>query len=560
MYLDFYGFSETPFSISPNPRFIFFSKTHKEAFALLLYGINKRFGFIELTGEVGTGKTTVLRTLLSQLDEEKYRTALIFNPPLSACDLMRAINREFDIPCQSANIADLLGELNRFLLEENSAGRTVVLIIDEAQNLAPDVLEQIRLISNLETDTTKLIQIILAGQPELGRLLEKPELRQINQRIALRYNLQPLDREDFKAYIDHRLTMAGGRGTVSFTRAALGYLYRYSRGTPRLINILCDRALLIGYTEDRRKITARTFALAFRDVMLRPALCFSPMHRRLAALSLLAALLLAGGYAYLAREESPATARPVPAAYSTMSGAKKGFANVSTARGGHPVSPGFRQALRNEFSLRSETKNAVHAFNALASGWQVPPVKQLNDRTPLINQLKRQAKLKGLEVAPFKGTMAELLRLDSPALLDLSPGEAKGRFLVALTGFRDGKLLVHPPLLGRNAFSSAELSSVWSGNAYILWRNGERITIPMAQGAAGAAVTKLQTLLQAAGFRSIEANGFYDEFTAETVRSFQASRGISETGTVGPLTLLQLYKASGASFPRLVPVGKGGGA
>src|SRR6185369_8147352 len=195
MYLDFYGFSETPFSLSPNPRLIFFSKTHKEAFALLLYGINKRYGFIELTGEVGTGKTTVLRTLLGQLDDEKYRTALIFNPSLSAGDLMRAINREFGIPCQSANIAELIGELNRFLLVENSAGRTVVLIIDEAQNLAPDVLEQIRLISNLETDTAKLIQIILAGQPELGRLLEKPELRQINQRIALRYNLHPLDRE-----------------------------------------------------------------------------------------------------------------------------------------------------------------------------------------------------------------------------------------------------------------------------------------------------------------------------------------------------------------------------
>ena len=482
MYLDFYGFSETPFSISPNPRFIFFSKTHKEAFALLLYGINKRYGFIELTGEVGTGKTTVLRTLLSQLDEEKYRTALIFNPSLSASDLMRAINREFGIPCQSANIAELLGELNRFLLEENSAGRTVVLIIDEAQNLAPDVLEQIRLISNLETDTAKLIQIILAGQPELGRLLEKPELRQINQRIALRYNLHPLDRDDFKAYIDHRLTMAGGRGKVSITRAALGWLYRYSRGTPRLINILCDRALLIGYTEDRRKITARTFALAFRDVMLKPAVRFSPMLRKCAALSLLSALLLAGGYAYLAQENTAATEKPSAAAFINRSGAGKNFANISAAAGEQPVSPEFKQALRNEFSVRSETKNALQAFNVLASGWQVPPVKQLDERTPLMNQLKRQAKIKGLEVAYFKGTMDELLRFDSPALLDLSPKETKGRFLVALTGFRDGKLLIHPPLLGRNAFSNAELGSLWSGNAYILWRNGERSPSPWPRG------------------------------------------------------------------------------
>ena len=173
MYLDFYGFSETPFSLSPNPRFIFYSKPHKEAFALLLYGIDRHYGFIQLTGEVGTGKTTILRTLLSQLDEEKYRTALIFNPLMTAVDMMAAINREFGIPCESGNSAELLGELNRFLLQENSAGRTVVLIIDEAQNLSPELLEQVRLISNLETDTEKLIQIVLAGQPELGQLLEK---------------------------------------------------------------------------------------------------------------------------------------------------------------------------------------------------------------------------------------------------------------------------------------------------------------------------------------------------------------------------------------------------
>ncbi|HEX9024380.1 MAG TPA: AAA family ATPase, partial [Geobacteraceae bacterium] len=289
MYLDFYGFSENPFSLSPNPRFIFFSKTHKEAFALLLYGINNRFGFIELSGEVGTGKTTVLRTLLSQLDEERYRTALIFNPSATAVDLMRAINHEFGIPCESDNVAELLGELNLFLLEENAAGRIVALIIDEAQNLPPALLEQIRLISNLETDTEKLIQIVLAGQPELGTLLERPELRQINQRIALRYNLHSLDREDARAYIRHRITMAGGGDRVAFTMGCFAWLYRYSRGTPRLINILCDRALLIAYTEDQRRVTARIMALAFRDVMLKPALGGLLKFRREAVQAVVAA-------------------------------------------------------------------------------------------------------------------------------------------------------------------------------------------------------------------------------------------------------------------------------
>ena len=309
MYLDFYGFSEAPFSLSPNPRFIFFSKTHKEAFALLLYGINKRFGFIELTGEVGTGKTTILRTLLNQLEEEKYRTALIFNPSQTALDLMRAINQEFGIPAQSDNAAELLDELNRFLLEENSAGRTVVLIIDEAQNLSAGLLEQVRLISNLETDTSKLIQIVLAGQPELGRILEKPELRQINQRIALRYNLHPLDREDSRAYIDHRLAMAGGRDKVSFSQRAFGWLYRYSRGTPRLINILCDRSLLIAYTGDQRKISARTVALAFRDVMLKPALRIFPSPRRAAVFAVMASLLAVSCFLYLTHGKTPLSAR-----------------------------------------------------------------------------------------------------------------------------------------------------------------------------------------------------------------------------------------------------------
>lgn len=560
MYLDYYGFTETPFSISPNPRFIFFSKTHKEAFALLLYGINERSGFIELTGEVGTGKTTVLRTLLGQLSEEKYLTALIFNPSLSAVDLMRAINQEFGIPCHSEKIAELLGELNRFLLRENVAGRTVILVIDEAQNLAPDVLEQIRLISNLETDTAKLIQIILAGQPELGRLLEKPELRQINQRIALRYALHPLDREDCKAYIEHRLSMAEGRGKVSFTPAALGWLYRCSRGTPRLINILCDRALLISFTEDRREITGRTVSLAFRDVMLKPASRFPPVLRKRIALLSLAALLATSGYAYLAQVNTPGTEKPATPPAINRSGKSRPAPDVAPATGEQPAAADFKQSLRTELALRSEAKNGVQAFNALASLWRTPPVERLNERTPLIKQLKGQAKSRGLEVVHFHGNMEELLRLDSPALLSLSSKVTEGSFLVAMTGARDGKLLIHPPLLGRNAFRKAEITSLWSGHAYILWRNGENIPVPLARGAQGNSVIKLQILLQAAGFRSVRVNGFYDEFTEKTVRDFQASRKITETGKIGPITLIQLYRAiSGSSSPALAAQGNGGG-
>jgi general secretion pathway protein A len=556
-----------------------------------LYGINNRFGFIELIGEVGTGKTTVLRTLLSQLDEEKYRTALIFNPALTALDLMRAINHEFGIPCKTENISELLGELNDFLLKENACGRTVVLIIDEAQNLPPALLEQVRLISNLETNTDKLIQIVLAGQPELGQILEKPELRQINQRIAFRYNLQPMDKEDTRGYIKHRVATAGGADKVTFAPLAIGWLYRYSRGTPRLINILCDRSLLIAYTEDKRKITARTVALAFRDVMLKSSLFFSPMIRKVVSFALLVSLLAIGGYFFRTFENVPRAVKPVagkisepavvrpavvpkvakpvstPKLMETAANLpnmqivdKKIVGDLPLAAAGPPVTQDFKLTLRNELSLRSETKNAIQAFNALASFWHLPPLEQLKERYPLLKQIKGQAEKRHLELAPFKGKIDDLLNLDSPALLALSLKGTKGSYFVALTGFHDGKLLIQPSILGRNAFMKAEITPIWSGLAYIPWRNGERIPFNIGQGASGPDVIRLQVLLQSAGFNSLGVNGFYDESTVKAVRDFQASRNIGATGKVNPITLIQIYKAvNGASAPSLSKHGKGGG-
>jgi len=563
MYLSFYGFTEIPFSVTPNPRFIFYSKTHKEAFALLLYGINNRFGFIELTGEVGTGKTTVLRTLLSQLSEERYRTALIFNPSLSAVDLMRAINHEFGLPSDSDNSAELTGALNRFLLQEKSAGRTVVLIIDEAQNLAPHVLEQVRLISNLETDTEKLIQIILAGQPELGLLLERPELRQINQRIALRYRLQPLDREDCAAYIHHRLLLAGGKGSVTFTPGALTCLYRYSRGTPRLINILADRALLIGYTEDRREITARTATLAYRDVMLKPAERFFPRFRRGIALSLLIIVLVTIGYVgFPSRTATTGGKSPaVPAVVQKDHPVVSSPPSSPSAPAAGSLPPETVQAVYKELSLRSEARSATRAYNAIAALWKAPLVRKIDERSPLLKELKRQAGKGGLEMTHITGDMDELLRTDIPLLLSISPREPKGNYLIALTGTKDGNYIVDPPLVGRSDFSRGELASIWTGQAYILWRNDAGIRFPMTAGSRGEDVKKLQDLLLTAGFRTLTPNGTYDRQTVQTVKEFQASRRIKETGVAGPLTLIQLYRAAGGqSVPTLAQQGKGGGA
>lgn len=255
MYCEFFGFNEKPFTITPNPNFIFLSSTHKEAFAHLLYGIDNHAGFIALTGEVGTGKTTVLRTLLAQLDPEKYRSALIFNPCLSREQLLANICRDLGVEVREDNSLGYLDDLNRFLLEQNRVGRTVVLVIDEAQDLEPDVLEQIRLISNLETERDKLIQIILAGQPELNVLLNRHDLRQLSQRITVRCRLTPMQLHDTADYISHRLKISGSRIPGLFSSGAVKQIYRYSQGIPRLINVACEQALVMAWTQESLNIT-----------------------------------------------------------------------------------------------------------------------------------------------------------------------------------------------------------------------------------------------------------------------------------------------------------------
>ncbi|MGD0584158.1 MAG: AAA family ATPase [Oryzomonas sp.] len=255
MYCDFFGFTEKPFTITPNPQFIYLSGNHREAFAHLLYGIDSHAGFIAMTGEVGTGKTTVLRTLLTQLDPEKYKSALIFNPCLSGEQLLASICRDFGIKAAKKNIFAYLEALNCYLLEQNAAGRTLVLVIDEAQNLAPEVLEQVRLISNLETERDKLIQIILAGQPELDAIFSRHDLRQLNQRITVRCKLSPMGLDDTKEYISHRLKISGNRIPGLFSSGAVKHIYRFSGGIPRLINVACERALIMAWTRESLTIT-----------------------------------------------------------------------------------------------------------------------------------------------------------------------------------------------------------------------------------------------------------------------------------------------------------------
>ncbi|MBI5153856.1 AAA family ATPase [Candidatus Poribacteria bacterium] len=266
MYLQHFGFQAEPFNITPDSRFLFLSHRHKEAMAALLYGIEQRKGFIALTGEIGSGKTTIGRALLKELNKDSIRLALILNPQLSDIELLQAINAEYGLAHESSSRRELLDVLNGYLLREYEAGHNCVLVIDESQRLSPPALEQVRLISNLELETTKLIQIALVGQPELDDLLHLPELEQLNQRIMVRYHIEPLDSEETAAYIEHRIRVASPSTDVRFHKKALRQVFAFSGGIPRKINVVCDRALLATYVAGQLEVSEELARQAVQEV------------------------------------------------------------------------------------------------------------------------------------------------------------------------------------------------------------------------------------------------------------------------------------------------------
>jgi len=544
MYCSYFGFREKPFTITPNPHFIFLSKNHKEAFAHLLYGIDNHAGFIELTGEVGTGKTTVLRTLLNQLDSDAYRTALIFNPSLSALELLRNINHEFGIPADDMVNSTLLASLNQFLLRENSAGRTVVLVIDEAQNLEPQVLEQIRLISNLETERDKLIQIVLVGQPELREKLMRSELRQLSQRITVRYHLCPMDFEDTVEYVEHRIEVASGQRLDLFTPGALKQIYRYSGGLPRLINVVCDRALLVAYTKGCREITAGMASAAIADVKREEPRSLARRAAHAAGITLAAGLAVLGLYGIF---------------HDSSGTAKSGKAPDVTTAEQAAVSPhayGAPQLLSIELRKKSEAESAVDAFNALARIWGVP---LLSPQRPASAPLDSEgfAAGSGLRLSRFSGNLGALLRMDYPAILELNLPGGGGKRYLALLGTESDRLIVSPPFPGRATISSSELESLWFGRSYLPWKNFYNIPPVTRAGTQGESIRALKTLLKGAGFLRGAVSDVYDEATIAAVRGFQSAKGIEPDGMVGNQTLLLLYRSGGMTpSPRLVKKGE----
>ncbi|MBE0504986.1 MAG: AAA family ATPase [Desulfuromonadales bacterium] len=513
MYLDFYGLTEQPFSITPNPRYLFLSKHHREVFAHLLFGIRRHAGFIEVTGEVGTGKTTVLRTLFLELEQEEARIAYIFNPCLSAPDLLRTVNREFGLAHQ-APPPELHAALNTFLLQENAAGRTVVLVIDEAQNLAVDVLEQIRLLSNLETETDKLIQIVLVGQPELGALLEKQELRQLSQRITVRYHLQSMDAEDTAAYIEHRLGVAGWNRGHLFSEAAMKKIYQLTRGNPRMVNILCDRALLIGYADSIERIDLPEIRRANQEVRRHQAdSSFSPVWLWLLLIIPLFALALWA----LPRSEK----EPLPETTILVNPQIDPFT--------HEVLPFLRQT-----PTEVNRRNVVNSLLALWGGKPVAAAATLEDALNLSRDQK-------FVVARLQGDLAALLRLRLPLILEVVDA-AELRYLL-VTGQTAGGVTVVLDNGRTVTISPSQLAPYWQNRAYLLWKNPLNLSLGQGPFQNSREIVALQSLLSNVG-KDVPASGRYDDLTRAAIRSFQHEQQLPVDGIAGMQTLIALYRES----------------
>jgi general secretion pathway protein A len=535
MYLDFYGLKEAPFAITPDPRFVFLSDRHRDALAHLLYGVGQGGGggFVQLTGEVGTGKTTLCRLLLEQLPENA-RVALVLNPKLSPIELLETICEELhiDIRQRRGSLKSLVDALNTYLLEAYAQGLRVVLIVDEAQNLSTEALEQVRLLTNLETATQKLLQIILLGQPELRDMLARPELRQLAQRITARYHLTPLDVDETEAYLRHRLAVAGST-RFPFTKLAVRKIHGHANGVPRLINVVADRALVGGYAQDLAQIGERVVDRAAAEALA------SPMRRwklprstsGWIAGAVLALLALWMWRATPQRDDVPAVAAPTPAI------------------AGAPTPSKTSAPLLDEIALARAIEgagtSAPSAWNRLLSLWMLRAEEADS----------RSAARCPLQVAPSvyclrgKGTLSKLNALRRPVILRLTEGRAEA-WAVLLGIGRDKARLA----LAGSTFDVArdDLERAWSGDYWAVWRAPPLSNGTLRRGDAGGAVDWVRERLLETGDATFDVMGpaYYDAAMDAGVRRLQSAHGLVPDGIVGPETLFAL-DARDEEGPRL---------
>jgi general secretion pathway protein A len=563
MYTEYFGLHEKPFELSPDPRYLFLSASHREALGHLIYGIEQREGFIAIIGEVGTGKTTLCRTLIQRLGND-CEVAFLFNPHLSPLELLKAINAEFGLSTFGHSMPELLEVLNEFLLDKKAQDRNVLLLVDEAQTLSTETLEQMRLLSNLETRTAKLLQIVLLGQPELGEKLESHELRQLRQRIAVRRHLGPLTAAETRDYVHHRLRIAAGGECRVFTDAALGVIHRASGGVPRLINVLCDRALLAAYGENAHQIGRSLAGRVAREVWPRRRAAGRGL-RRTAWVALATGLALAGfvagihwaGRSSFFREADVAAARAVPEDVSLSAvAAAPPSASAPAPRTEAPAFPppqevaalpppatSAPQVLDALLPLRTREAANAAVFAATLAAWQLPAgdIAKLT-RSELLDALAANDMLT-LRVP--EGNIAGLRHINLPAILQLRVEEGGTRTALVRRIDADAVYL-RGVIPGETVRATVdEVEARWTGDAIVVWRDYAGLPHIVDAGDEGPHVEWLQRALARAGYYLADPNGSFDAETLSAVRAFQAASGIAADGRVGPMTKIRIYQNLG---------------
>jgi general secretion pathway protein A len=535
MYTSFFGLQEKPFAITPDPRYLYLSERHAEALAHLLYGINEAGGFIQLTGEVGTGKTTVIRSLLEQLPGHA-EVALILNPRITPGEFLLTICEELHLPVPAdsrASTKALMDLLGHYLLEAHARGRRVVLIVDEAQNLSFETLEQVRLLTNLETATTKLLQIILIGQEELRSLLEQPDLRQLAQRITGRYHLSPLSTAETSGYVKHRMRVAGATAEA-FTPAALREVHRLSNGIPRVINVISDRALLGAFTREEHRVGASFIRQAAAEVYGRPIA--APWLRWATAAAVIGALALVafGAWSLFGRDATQkdavpttsAAAAPLPTATPAAQATPAIAAPTAVAA---PATPAIDQLLAQ--NANDTTTEA--ALARLFARWNI-------SYAPNRGRGCEQATAQGLECLFQKGSWAQLQTLNRPAILTLTD-DVGGTHQVLLVSLNDETATIE---LGDETqeLPIAAISRYWFGDFLLLWRPPLAVAKSLGPGMRGAEVRWLRENLRAAqGLPEAKpTSNYYDEELTRLVQDFQRQHRLNADGVAGVQTQIVL--------------------
>jgi general secretion pathway protein A len=554
MYTEFFGLKEKPFALVPDPRYLYLGSSHREALAHLLYGVEAGEGFIEVVGQVGTGKTTLCRTLVDRIGPD-VEIGFIFNPSPSEFELLAAINREFGLPTASRTRTELIEDLNRFLVEKKAAGRRILLVIDEAQNLDADVLEQIRLLSNLETEREKLLQIVLLGQPELEEHLSRSELRQLRQRITVRWRLDPFTRDETAAYLEHRLRVAGARDPRLFSRGAIAAIYRASRGIPRVINSLADRALLDAYSREIPRVGARSVWRAARELPaseLRP--WYASFGLGLPAAALLVVLGLGVGIGLARFGPTARMAEPLPsvdaARLDVQSGAPAMEPPVPVAPAGPDPMSFPEGSLERALLSHDAGVTASSALDALLEAWGYAPLGAGDLNPNLYASAVRE--ISPLRVFATRASREQVTHINLPVILELEPAPEQLRYAALLELLPDGSARLAAG--GTQISLDAEaFERLWTGRTFFIWTNFESVPV-LAPGMNGTAVRWLQARLTDLGYlRQGTASGEFDPQTQAAIQSFQTEHGISATGEVGPDTLIALYQQLRYGAPRLTP-------